>query len=147
MGDNKLSVASATSLKKSYIWTRLLVVCFLIETYQRKADAKTCSCCLLVQPNHKHASSQLSLVLFLCQAATGEPSSLSTTTGPCSFGGAGRAGPPSGISLALPDQAYEATASRQTLRRRMAQRVGIPLCAARAWQRAQVFCFLRFYCK
>lgn len=56
-----------------------------------------------------------SLILFLCQVAAGEPSSLSTTTGPCSFGDAGRADPPSETSPAPPDRAYEATAWRQTV--------------------------------
>lgn len=62
-----------------------------------------------------------SLILILCQVAAEEPSSLSTTTGPCSFGDGGRADLPSETSLAPPDRAYEATAWRQTV---LTQRVG-----------------------
>lgn len=62
-----------------------------------------------------------SLILLGCQAATEEPSSLSTTTGPCSFGGAGRADLPSGTSLAQPDQAFGATAWRETVQMQKVQ--------------------------
>lgn len=127
-----------------------LVVCVLIEACQRERDDKTRRCCLFGAATSQdrsaqasQGSSRLSLGLSLCQVATGEPSSLSTTTGPCSCGGAGRAGPPSGISLALPDRAYEATAWRQHLRRPMAQRVGTPLYG----HRTEVCCCLGSYWK
>lgn len=59
----------------------------------------------------------------LGQAAAGGPSSLSTTTGRCSCGGAGRADRPSGTFLRLPGRAYGGTARRQTAQ---TQRVRAP---------------------
>lgn len=53
--------------------------------------------------------------MWLVQVATGEPSSLSITTKPCSSADASRAGPPSRIFPIPPDPAYGASATR-TLR-------------------------------
>lgn len=131
---------------------------FLIQNYERNRDDKSCSRCLWVQQHCGDFSvggapskqekllipSLNGLILFLCQVATGEPSSLSTTTGPCSFGGAGRADPPFKISLALPDQAYEATALRQTLRTQRMQRVRRMTCTDKTLAKSSTVLFSGF---
>lgn len=82
--------------------------------------------------------SWLFFITWIFQVATGEPSSLSTTTKPCSYADAGRADPPSKTCPILPDRAYEATAARRTPRTQRVRRASRTDTSSRSWEMSDV---------